>query len=172
MKIYLSGGIKKTADDRKIVWNKEDMETIRSVLGGDVKLLDPQRNPERADSFAALGCDLNDIREADVIIVDARQKRGVGIGAEMMIAKTMGKPVVAVAPRNSHYRKDVLDYHGRIIENWEHPFVFGLSDKVATTIEEAAQWVKGFLEEPGKVKDSSVVEKAIEYFLDKRRGSE
>lgn len=170
MRIYLCGGIKKTVNDGKIIWSEEDKETIRKVLG-KVELMDPQRNPERADYLAAFGCDLNDVKKADIVMVDARQKRGVGIGAEMMIAKTMGKPVVSVVPRNSHYRKDVLDHLREIIENWEHPFIFGLSDKVADTVEEAAQWVKGFLEKPGKVKDGSVVVEAIDYYLEKRRGS-
>ena len=167
--IYLCGGIRKDENDRKIIWSDEDKETINRFLG-DVEILDPKRNPERYDPFAAFGCDLNDIKHADIIMVDCRQKRGMGIGAEMVIAKMLGKPVVTVAPRNSHYRRDKLDHFGKEICDWKHPFMIGLSDMVADTVEEAAEWVREFSEKPGKVKDGSVVEEAIEYYLDKSDG--
>jgi hypothetical protein len=169
VKLYLSGGVKKDSNYRKVCWSGEDMETIRRVLGGGVEFLDPQRNPERPDPFAAFGLDLRDVREADIIVVDGREKRGIGVGAEMLAAKLWGKPVVAIAPRNGHYRRDRLDHFGQEIENWEHPFLFSLSDAVVESVEEAAGWVRGFLDKPVPVKDSSVLDEAIGYFISKRR---
>ncbi len=172
VKIYLSGGIKKDDNDRKVCWSEEDRETIRSVLEGGVKFLDPQGNPEGADPFAAFGLDLQDVKEADIIIVDGREKRGIGVGAEMLAAKIWGKPVVAIAPKNGHYRRDLLEHFGQEIEDWQHPFLFSISDAVVDSVEEAAGWVKGFLEKPGPVKDSSVLDEAIGYFISKKRGPE
>ena len=171
VRIYLCGGIRKDENDRKVIWSQEDKETIRGIMG-DVEFLDPQRNPERHDPFAAFGCDLNDIKHADIIMIDCRQKRGIGIGAEMVIAKMMGKPVVAVAPRNSHYRRDVLNHFGKEISNWQHPFMTGLSDRVADTVKEAAEWIREFVDSPGKIKNGDVVEEAIRYYLDKSEAEE
>jgi hypothetical protein len=168
IKLYLSGGVKKDDNDRKVCWSEEDRDAIRGVLGGDVDFLDPQGNPERADPFSAFGLDMRDVKEADIVIVDGREKRGIGVGAEMLAAKIWGKPVVAIAPRNGHYRRDLLEHFGQEIENWQHPFVAGLSDAVMETVEEAARWIASFLEKPTSVKDASVLDKAIEYFLDKR----
>jgi hypothetical protein len=166
VRIYLSGGIKKDEDDRKICWSEEDKEAIRSLVEG-VEFLDPQRTPEVHDSIASFGCDLNDVKCADIVLVDARQKRGIGIGAEMAVAKMLGKPVVSVVPRNSHYRRDVLNHFGKEIRDWTHPFLVGLSDSVVESVGEAATWVSDFLKDPGPVKDASVVEEAIAYFLKK-----
>jgi septum formation protein len=166
--IYLSGGIKKDADERKVCWSVEDRETIRDVIGGDVEFLDPQRNPERHDPFAAFGLDLKDVKGADVIIVDGREKRGIGVGAEMLAAKIWRKPVVAIAPKNGHYRRDLLKHFGQDIEDWRHPFIFGLSDAMVESVEEAARWVKGFLGRPVPVKDSSVLDEAIGHLISRK----
>lgn len=168
MKVYLCGSIKKTKDDEKIVWTQEDKDAMRRACP-DIEFLDPQRNPERHDPLAAFGCDLNDIKSADFMIADMRQRRGIGIGAELVVAKMLKKPVVSVCPRNSHYRRDTLDHHGKIITGWEHPFMVSLSDAVVGTPEEAAEWVRDF---SGEAKDESVVHEAIEHFLGKRRPGE
>jgi hypothetical protein len=158
----------KTKDDRKIVWTQEDKDAMRRMCP-EMEFLDPQRNPERHDPFAAFGCDLNDIREADFMIADMRQKRGIGIGAELVVAKMLKKPVVSVCPRNSHYRRDALDHHGKMIRNWEHPFMASLSDAVVESPEEAARWVRDFR---GESKDGTVVREAIDYFRSKRGSGE
>lgn len=167
VKLYLSGGIRKDRDDRKVCWSEEDKGTIRDILGRDVEFLDPQGNSERHDPFAAFGLDLKDVRESDMVIVDGREKRGIGVGAEMLAAKLWGKPVVAIAPRNGHYRRDLLRHPGQDIEDWRHPFLFSLSDAVVGSVERAAGWVRGFLEKPVPVKGGSVLEDAIEHLLKK-----
>ncbi len=163
MRIYLCGGIKKTDDEKKIVWTQEDKDKLLRTVPG-VSLLDPQKTPELDDPMIAFGCDLNDINSADLVLVDMRQKRGIGIGAEMAIAKFLKKPVVSVCPRNSHFRRDELVHRGRSVNGWVHPFMFGLSDFVAEDVEDAARWISDFMENPKGIKDGSVVQEAISYF--------
>ncbi len=163
MRIYLCGGIRKDENDQKVVWTGQDKETIRGVMGG-VELLDPQRTPELSDPMAAFGCDLRDVREADALLVDMRQRRGIGIGAEMAIARFMGKPVVSVCPRNSHFRRDTLEHRGCAVRDWVHPFMFGLSDFIAESVEEAAEWLREWKDKGTDVKDGSFVEEAIRHF--------
>jgi hypothetical protein len=169
MRIYLCGGIRKTEQERKVVWTEEDKNTIRRILGS-VELIDPQRTPELTDPMIAFGCDLKDVRDSDALMVDMRQKRGIGVGAEMTVAKMLGKPVVAVAPRNSHYRRDRLDHFGEEIRNWTNPFIFGLSDKIAGSVEEAAEWIRELNGKRQKIKDISFVDDSIGYF--ERSGEE
>jgi hypothetical protein len=167
VKIYLSGGIKKDCNDKKICWTIKDMDIIRKIIK-DAIFLDPQKNPERPDPFAAFGCDLHDIKEADFIFVDARQKRGIGIGAEMAIAKVLEKPVITISPKNSHYFRETLDHFGEQIKDWKHPFIVGLSDAVVEDVSEAARWIADFVKNPRPIKDRSVFQEAVDHFLKKR----
>lgn len=168
IKIYLCGGVRKSSDDKKIVWSEEDRGEIRDVLG-EVKFLDPQTGWEGLGPLENFGCDLNDIKNCDFVMVDARQKRGIGIGAEMAIAKLWEKPVVTVCPANSHFRRDI-EYYGTPVKGWIHPFLFSLSDKVVETPKDAASWVKEFLESPGKVKDQGIFDEAMDAF--RKKGGE
>jgi len=168
IKIYLCGGIKKTADDSKIVWSGDDKEEIMRVLP-EAELLDPQRVPEGYDPLVNFGCDINDIKQADFIMVDARQKRGIGIGAEMAIAKVWKKPVVTVCPRNSHFRRDI-ELDGKPLKGWIHPFLASLSDEVVDDVKQAAIWVSTFSEDGRKAKDEGIFFEAIDSFK-RMRGS-
>jgi hypothetical protein len=72
-----------------------------------------------SDVLSNFGCDLYLVGCSDVILVDARTKKGIGIGAEMMFASVKRIPVITWAPRNSHYRKDFIpDVFGEDIVNW------------------------------------------------------
>ena len=164
MRIFLCGGIKKDDNDKKIVWSEEDKQAIMKILP-EAELIDPQRVPEGYDPVLTFGADINDIREADVVMVDARQKRGIGIGAEMAIAKVWKKPVVALAPKKTHFRRDI-ELNGREVNGWIHPFLFSLSDHVAETVEEAAEWVRDFR---GKVKDEGFFQEAIDHYNESGR---
>ena len=161
MRIYLCGGIKKTKDDKKIVWSEEDKEVIRKVIPR-VEFLDPQRVPESYDPMMAFGCDIKDVNDADVIMADLRQKRGIGVGAEMAMAKVWNKPMVSVCPENSHFRRDI-ELNGKRAKGWVHPFMACLSDHVAESVHEAAVWVRD-LNGDTKIKGPEIVKDAIEYF--------
>ncbi len=40
---------------------------------------------------------------ADIVFVDARHRHGLGVDAEMMWAKFHAKPVIILAPEETHY---------------------------------------------------------------------
>lgn len=147
LRIYLSGSIRKGADDPRPsdhFWTRDDEEAIRSGIGSPVELLNPAKTDIRRQDFGLnFGCDLHLVSISDVMLVDARRAKGIGIGAEMMFAAQCGIPVITWAPWETHYRRSsVSDVFGEDLTNWIHPFVFGLSDHVVDELERAIDIIR------------------------------
>ncbi len=168
IKIYPAGGIQKGKEDtERISWMPEDMELFKkTLLPHKVMFIDPRyRNDNLNNPLTVLGRDLMAVKISDFVVVDAREKRGLGVGQEMMYAKMKKIPVISVAPRNTYYKRDRLEYLGQDVKNFIHPFLFGSSDAIVENFEEAAKWVKDFLEKPCEVKDFSVMNKAMDSYV-------
>lgn len=60
---------------------------------------------------------------SDVVFVDVPDRRGLGVGAEMIWAKFHNIPIVTLAPTHSHHNKNKTILLGVAVENWVHPFV-------------------------------------------------
>ncbi|MCI5168649.1 MAG: hypothetical protein D3903_21775 [Candidatus Electrothrix sp. GM3_4] len=99
-----------------------------------------------ADGLSTFGHDLFQVYCSDVVLVDARDRRGIGIGIEMALAKNYNLPILALTERNTYYHKDRLEYLGQVVEPFIHPFIESLSDSVVFTTDEAASWIKDFLD--------------------------
>lgn len=170
VKIYPAGGVKKgEKDDGKVSWTDSDMDVFRRVLlPHSIHFIDPRyRNDNLNDSMAVFGRDLMAVRVSDFVVVDAREKRGIGVGQEMMFAKLEGIPVIAVAPKGGHYLKGKLHYLGQTVENYVHPFLIATSDVIVENFEQAAEWIKDFLQSPKEVKDEKTIKKAIDLYVRK-----
>lgn len=168
--LYLAGSIKKGDEDTKKTsyWTREDEDAIRRAFGegSDVMILNPATfKIKRSDSFGNFGADMYLVKRSDFIFVDARDKKGIGIGAEMVAAKYFGIPVVSLCAYDSYYKKRFLpNVYGEDLHNWTHPFIVGLSDFVADSVEEAVEWMKSGSR--GPIKTISVIDESIEYFED------
>ena len=104
---------------------------------------------------------------ADAVFVDARDRRGLGVGAEMMWAKMNKIPVLALAPLGSHYHKSSTSLLGVEVESWIHPFVEGLSDIVVETLEQAASWLITILgEQSPDIKGPDWISNAMQYYFE------
>jgi hypothetical protein len=79
----------------------------------------------------------------------------------MLVAKYYGKPVVTVLPRDSAHRKSNTVFHGRLVEDWIHPFVFASSDNIV----ESAHAITLAHLLPESVKGLDMLDRSIEYFL-------
>ncbi|MDQ1159581.1 hypothetical protein QE385_003978 [Sphingomonas sp. SORGH_AS 950] len=148
LRIYLSGSIRKGAQDPRSpdhFWSHDDEEAIRSGVGSPVELLNPAKTDIRRQDFGLnFGCDLHLVSISDVMLVDARRAKGIGIGAEMMFAAQRGIPIITWAPWETHYRRSsVPDVFGEDLTDWIHPFVFGLSDHVVDELECAIDIIRG-----------------------------
>ena len=106
---------------------------------------------------------------SNVVFVDVRQRRGLGVGAEMMWAKMNRIPVVTLCPLESHYQKTQVHLLGVPLNNWIHPFVDSLSDKIVTTVEEGAKWIYSFMmkkEMKLRIKGPEFINEAMTYYRD------
>jgi hypothetical protein len=170
LRVFLSGSIRKGPTDLRSsghFWSEADEARIIEGLAPDsVELLNPAKTIiRRSDVVSNFGCDLYLVALSDVVLVDARTEKGIGIGAEMMFASTKCIPVITWAPRNSHYRKDFIpDVFGEDLANWTHPFIQGLSDFVVETLDEAIALLKRRGRE-GKLALTKSPERAISHFL-------
>jgi hypothetical protein len=138
--VYCSGSIAKgTSDTKKLCWTiRERQQVSRGAEPIDIVYLNPDDPiPDVGNTLGQFGRDMFQILTADVVIVDGRERRGIGIGVEMAAAAAMGTPTVIIAPANSQYRSDELQYRGVTVRNYVHPHVSALASVIVDTFEEA-----------------------------------
>lgn len=167
--IYLAGNIKKgKEDEEELVWTEEDRQILQHHLP-QFKLifLNPaSRSDDLSDQKSVFGRDLFQVHSSNIVLVDARGKRGLGVGAEMMFAKMHGIPVISWLPEQSHYQRESIHLLGQYVESWIHPFVYNLSDFLATDLETAARWISESLAQGKvKIKDAKSIQDCMQYYL-------
>lgn len=167
--IYLAGGIKKGHEKEGFFWTDDDLILLRKHLANfDVSFLNPAfRTDDLSHSKSVFGRDMLQVFTSHVVFVDARDRRGLGVGAEMMWAKLNKIPVVTWAPRNTHYRKDTTTLLDVPVENYIHPFVDSLSDKIVDNLIEGAQWIDFIFSNPSvEIKGIPSIESAMQHYKD------
>ena len=106
------------------------------------------------------------VYNSDLLFVDARERRGLGVGAEMMFAKFYKIPIITLSPKNSHYRKENAKVLDKKLDFWTHPFISALSDEIVENIHEAANEIKNILLEDFKVKNSDDIFKYMKHYYE------
>lgn len=145
LSIYLAGNIKKgKEDDGKLVWTSVEQQILQKHLPNlNLVFLDPSnRKDDLSDQVSVFGRDMFQVSSSHLVLVDGRAPKGLGVGAEMMFAKTRRIPVVCWLPPNSHYHRPWINLLGQKFCDYIHPFVFNLSDYLAPTLEDAARWIQ------------------------------
>ena len=166
--IYLAGSIKKDhekADDS--FWAEDHTTLLKNKLAEySVSFLNPAfRSDDLSDQRSVFGRDMLQVFCSDFVFVDARDRRGLGVGAEMMWAKFHNIPVVTWAPKNSHYSKEKTTILGVPVNGFVHPFVHSLSDKIVETLEEGAEWIHSIKTNPDRnIKGVDDIKKAMEHY--------
>lgn len=167
MKVYLAGSVAKGDKDKRSVLNwrgnfKEKLSSIKKL-----EFLDPSDITKYEGSpFVVFGGDCSYIRKSDLVIVFAWNKIGAGTSQEMLVAKYFKKPVITVLPKNTHHRKSNVNFEGKTVEDWIHPFIFSSSDLIVEEIEDAIPWIEEYLQNPNskEVKDIGVIDEGIRKF--------
>ena len=157
--IYLAGSIKKGHENpQESFWTNEDMCLLKTYLAEyEVSFLNPAfRTDDLSDQCSVFGRDMTQVFCSDIVFVDARDRRGLGVGAEMMWAKFHKIPVISLSPKNSHYNKENTTLLGKAVHNWVHPFVESLSDALVADLQEGADKIRYFMK--GQAKDIKGVE--------------
>jgi hypothetical protein len=171
MFVYLCGSIRKGSSDDRDPGNfwgdDEEKALLAPVRSAEVVTLNPARTDlRRNDYYANFGCDLHLVTKSDVVVVDARTEKGVGVGAEMMFARERNIPVITVAPPNTNYRRDfVPDVFGEDLRDWIHPFIFGLSTRIVDGFEDAGHLLEQLATGQWRPVLSPSTHKAIDYYL-------
>lgn len=166
--IYLAGSIKKGHERaEESYWTDEDMLFLRKSLAEyEVSFLNPAfRTDNLSDQRSVFGRDMTQVFCSDVVFVDARDRRGLGVGAEMMWAKFHKIPIVTLAPKDSHYNKTKTMLLGVPVVNWVHPFVESLSDAIVENLAEGAAWIRRFLGDSApEVRGIDYIASAMHYY--------
>ena len=142
--IYFAGSIQKGSEKNEFEWSSESINELAVALQPYqlVSLNPSERTDDLSDSLSVFGRDMTQVYAADMVFVDLRAKRGIGVGAEMMWAKFHKRPVIGWAPKNTHYQRDKTIMLGQEISGYVHPFVAGLCDTLVSSMKEAADWIK------------------------------
>lgn len=168
--IYLAGSIKKGHEKSgETFWTDEDMSILKKSLDKyELLFLNPAfRTDDLSDSFSVFGRDMLQVFSSNIVFVDARDRRGLGVGAEIMWAKVNKIPVVTWAPKNSHYNKDHTTILGVPVSNFIHPFVGSLSDKIVENLVEGAEWIHSVMSDPGvEIKGIQYIGSAMQHYKD------
>ncbi|WP_422773844.1 hypothetical protein ACN28C_13660 [Plantactinospora sp. WMMC1484] len=131
--VYCSGSILKGSNEQgRLCWTDEERaEVAKGAAPAEVVFLNPD-DPitDPGNTLGQFGRDMYQVLTATAVIVDARERRGLGIGVEMTVAALVGTAVIVVAPRNSKYRCDVLEYRGVTVRDYVHPHVASLAAHV------------------------------------------
>jgi len=158
VRIYLSGSIRKGRQDPRgddEFWTATDERLIQNLVRPNAVLLNPAKSPiRRNDYFVNYGCDLFLVQTSDVILADLRTEKGIGVGAELMFAYFVKKPVIGWVPTNSYYQRErIEDVFGEDLLDWTHPFVFGLCDYIANNLVQACERINEMCERGEFAKD-------------------
>ena len=95
--IYLAGNIQKDHENKsQIYWTEEDRDFLRNELAPkNISFLNPAlRTDDLSDQLSVFGRDMTQVYCSDLVFVDARERRGLGVGAEMMWAKMNRIPLL------------------------------------------------------------------------------
>ena len=131
MKIYLAGPITGLTYQEATGWRKQ----VKDALPKDWKVLDPMRGKSHLRGVGALAAnfdsgmdavsrDLQDIREADVVLAHFAassmvQTVSLGTSCEIGYAYALAKPVVAVVRRNTPYDHIFIDHMCTVVRSTE-----------------------------------------------------
>lgn len=172
---YLAGNIQKGHErESQVFWTDQDKEIIRKGLAPtQVAFMNPAiRADDLNDQKSVFGRDMTQVYCANVVFVDARERRGLGVGAEMMWAKMNQGAVLTLAPKNSHYHKEEVTLLGVTVQNWMHPFVECLSDAVVEDLDQGVAWLKDFVLGKHTIKGPEQIHEAMRYYHETQLASD
>jgi len=166
--IYCSGSIQKGTSDKskKLYWTDTERNMLAQAARPlDIRFLNPDDPAhDLSDTLALFGRDMYQIQFADFVVVDARERRGIGIGIEMVVAKMFDTPLIIVSPNDTYYRSGKVDYRGSSVNDYVHPHLYGLADVIVNDFDAAGTWMKRYMENSTKPKGSEVIFEAINMY--------
>jgi len=172
MKIYLAGKVPKQDDEKFEDWRALYKECIvnSNFSKEKIEFTDPMDKDLDESNFEMVyGHDCSLIRNCDLVIVNAKEKTGIGTSQEILIAKYYKKYVVTVVPENTIYNRRNITLMGRNIKKWIHPFVYTSSDLIIEDIKkidlnDIYEQIKN-----NHIKDISIIDKTCKLYEDSKK---
>ena len=168
--VYCSGSIQKGATDtRKLCWTDRERAAVAAGASPAViQFLNPDDPAaDLSDTAGLFGRDMYQVKTADAVIVDARERRGIGIGIEMLASRIFGSLLVAVVPHETYYRMGNVSYRGSTVADYVHPHLAILADGIVETFEEAGAWLRDRKSARTQPKGVEAVHEAITAYRDR-----
>ncbi len=173
LKVYVAGKVSKESVFGTEFWRDDFCKELSEKTGFEIMNLDPTKSHENFDldennSNFIFGRDCFMVKSADLVIVNLTDDISVGGSQEMLIAKYFKKPLLAIASKEGKFVKSEKRIYGKVYKDWVHPFVDVICDKIVHNIDEASEWIVEFFikKGKGKVKDISLIEENMKYYLD------
>ncbi len=167
VRIFLAGKIPKRKEEAKSSSDFAESIIPHIKLKNAEFIKGEKRDLNESDFFLVFGWDCRHIKNSDIVIVDAREKLGAGTAQEMLIAKYFGKPVITILPKNTHHRRLNLEFNGKVISDWIHPFIYSASDIIVETEKELESAIEKVVNRNVKIKNISIIEDSINYLNEK-----
>lgn len=139
MKVYIAGKVSKDSIFKTHHWRDDFCAELEKLSSLNLENIDPLKQEASLTSPQAIfekDCQL--INRADVLVVYLSDDISVGGSQEILIARYLHKPVIGFAPRGGKFNGSKREMLGKIIDNYQDPFVFSTCDVVCGTIEEVA----------------------------------
>ncbi|HEY0329886.1 MAG TPA: hypothetical protein VGC77_12395 [Rhodopseudomonas sp.] len=163
-RVYCSGSIQKgPADTKKLCWSDTERAQVNhGARPVEIDFLNPDDPVTNLDDHLPLfGRDMFQIQQCDVVIIDARERRGIGIGVELLAGRHFSRAVIGVLPPSSYYRQSNVEYRGGVAKNYVHPHFMSLLDAVVDDFTSAGRWIRDELPTFQPRISDSVLEEAI-----------
>ncbi|MCA9486460.1 hypothetical protein H6501_04610 [Candidatus Woesearchaeota archaeon] len=165
IKIYLAGSLPKGKEEEETFVNwKHRYKSVLQTTSTHIDFLDPEDDrPSEGDAKGVFGKDCFQIKNCDLVLVNAEHPLGPGTSMECLIAKYFAKPVLLILPIDSPHRKSRLLFEEEVVEDWKHPFLVSSADYIFESVEECAH--QNFEELCSKeAKTLSIIDEALAYF--------
>jgi hypothetical protein len=168
MKIYLAGKVPKGDEEAKTFHNwRDDYKNILQRIFPDANCIEPYHlDLDESDLLLVVGSDCKHIKDSSLVVINAEEKLGVGTATELVIAKHYQKPVIAVLPKDSHHRRSNVVFHGKLVKDWIHPFIFVFSDFIVESVNEVDNIKDKVLNT--EIKSISIIDESVNYFKQQR----
>ncbi len=140
LKVYIAGKVSKDSVFRTHHWRDEFCRKLEELSGLKLLNLDPlklESHLTKPEDIFEKDCQL--IHSADVLVVYLSDDISVGGSQEILIARYLRKSVIGFAPFGGKFNGSKREMLGKIIDNYQDPFVFSTCDVVCGSIEEVAR---------------------------------
>jgi hypothetical protein len=143
LKIYVAGKVSKDSHFGRHDWRDAFVAELARLSGRELINLDPTKSDFPQDQpKIVFGGDAWMISECDALIVYLSDDISIGGSQEILIAKHFAKPVIGLAPIGGKFNGSTKEYFGKVIQNYQDPFVFSTCDIVCATTQEVAESLK------------------------------